>query len=84
MTVRAAGRNAGVCVSVADTGIGIPAENLSRVFERFYKADKSRSSGGTGLGLAVAKHIVQAHGGEIWVESVEGQGATFSFTLPLA
>ncbi|MDA8188621.1 MAG: ATP-binding protein [Dehalococcoidales bacterium] len=84
VTVRAAGRNAGVCVSVADTGIGIPAENLSRVFERFYKADKSRSSGGTGLGLAVAKHIVQAHGGEIWVESVEGQGATFSFTLPLA
>ncbi|MBI4317685.1 MAG: HAMP domain-containing protein [Chloroflexi bacterium] len=72
-----------VTFAVADTGVGIPAEDLPRIFERFYKADRSRSSGGTGLGLAVAKHIVQAHNGSIWVESVEGQGATFIFTLRL-
>ena len=72
-----------VSVSVVDTGIGIPADDLPHVFERFYKADKSRSSEGTGLGLAIAKHIVQAHGGRIWAESVEGKGSTFTFTLPL-
>lgn len=70
-----------VVVRVADTGIGIPAADLSRVFERFYKVDKSRSSEGTGLGLAIAKHVVQAHGGTIWAESQEGKGATFAFTL---
>ncbi|MBI2864587.1 MAG: HAMP domain-containing protein [Chloroflexi bacterium] len=77
----------GVAVSVADTGVGIPADDLARIFERFYKADKSRSSGGTGLGLAIAKHIVQAHGGNIWVESRvpagRGGGSTFHFSLPL-
>ena len=71
-----------MCFSVVDDGIGISAEDIPRVFERFYKADKSRSTGGTGLGLAVAKHIVQAHGGSIWVESEEGKGSTFAFTLP--
>jgi two-component system phosphate regulon sensor histidine kinase PhoR len=71
-------------VSVADTGVGIPAEDLPRIFERFYKADKARAGGGTGLGLAIAKHIVEAHGGKIWAKSIEGKGATISFTLPVA
>ncbi|MCL5960996.1 MAG: cell wall metabolism sensor histidine kinase WalK, partial [Chloroflexi bacterium] len=73
-----------LAVSVADTGIGIPREDLERIFERFYKVDRARSSGGTGLGLAIAKHIVQAHGGHIWAESSEDRGSTFAFTLPTA
>ena len=71
-----------VVTSVSDTGVGIPAEDLPRVFERFYKADRARSGGGTGLGLAIAKHIIQGHGGRIWASSIEGQGSTFSFSLP--
>jgi two-component system phosphate regulon sensor histidine kinase PhoR len=76
-------------VSVEDTGPGIPPEDLPRIFERFYKVDKARSGsrereGGTGLGLAVAKHIVQAHGGQIWAESVYGASSTFYFTLPIS
>jgi two-component system phosphate regulon sensor histidine kinase PhoR len=74
----------GVVVSVADTGTGIPAEDVPRIFERFYKADRARSGGGTGLGLAIAKHTIQAHNGRLWVESTEGKGSTFSFTLPPA
>jgi two-component system phosphate regulon sensor histidine kinase PhoR len=70
--------------SVSDTGVGIPAEELARIFERFYKADHSRASGGTGLGLAIAKHIVEMHGGRIGVESTVGKGSVFSFTLPLS
>jgi two-component system phosphate regulon sensor histidine kinase PhoR len=70
-----------VTVRVKDTGIGIPASALPRIFERFYKGDPARASRGTGLGLAIAKHIVQAHGGQISAASVEGQGSTFSFTL---
>jgi len=68
--------------SVADTGIGISKEDLPHVFERFYKADKARATGGSGLGLAIAKHTIQAHGGEIRAQSNEGQGSTFTFTLP--
>jgi two-component system phosphate regulon sensor histidine kinase PhoR len=72
-----------VIVSVSDTGVGIPEEELPHVFERFYKADRARTRGGSGLGLAIAKHIVQAHGGSIWAQSEEGQGSTFSFSLPI-
>ena len=68
--------------AVRDTGIGIPAEEVSRIFERFYRVDKSRTGSGTGLGLSIAKHIVEAHGGKIWAESIEGQGSTFYFTIP--
>ncbi|GAB4529596.1 MAG: ATP-binding protein [Anaerolineales bacterium] len=67
---------------VADTGSGIPAEALPRIFERFYKADPSRSQDGTGLGLAICRHLVAAHEGKIWAESVEGQGSRFYFALP--
>lgn len=71
-------------IYVHDDGPGIPAESLDRVFERFYRVDKARSrdQGGTGLGLSIVKHIVQAHGGEVWVKSELGKGAAFFFTLP--
>jgi two-component system, OmpR family, phosphate regulon sensor histidine kinase PhoR len=68
--------------SVCDGGVGIPVEELERIFERFYKADRARSGGGTGLGLSIARHLVEAHGGRIWAESIEGQGSTFFFTIP--
>ncbi len=72
-----------IAVRVEDTGAGIARSDLPRVFERFYKTDKSRGRSGTGLGLAIAKHTVEAHGGSISVESIEGQGSTFAFTLPV-
>ncbi len=73
-------------LSIADTGIGIPASDLSRIFERFYKVDRARTrnAGGTGLGLAIAKHLVEGHGGRIWATSVEGEGSTFYLTLPVS
>ncbi|MEE8574120.1 MAG: ATP-binding protein [Thermodesulfobacteriota bacterium] len=74
-----------VRVDVKDTGIGIPARDIARIFERFYRVDKARSRelGGTGLGLAIVKHIIQGHSGRVWVESEPGIGSTFSFTIPL-
>jgi two-component system phosphate regulon sensor histidine kinase PhoR len=68
--------------AVQDSGVGIPTDEVSRIFERFYRVDKSRTGSGTGLGLSIAKHIVEAHGGKIWAESKEGQGSTFYFTIP--
>jgi two-component system phosphate regulon sensor histidine kinase PhoR len=71
-------------ISVQDHGIGIPKENLSRLFERFYRVDKARSRelGGTGLGLAIVKHIAHTHGGRVSVDSIPGKGSTFSLHLP--
>jgi signal transduction histidine kinase len=73
-------------ISVTDTGIGIKAENQTRLFEPFFQADKPlvKGVGGTGLGLAIAKQIIERHGGKIWVESEYGKGSKFSCTLPLA
>lgn len=77
-----------VLISIRDTGIGIPQEHLADIFTRFYRVDKSRSrnaGGGSGIGLTIARHIVEAHGGRIWVESAgEGQGSRFTFTLKRA
>jgi two-component system phosphate regulon sensor histidine kinase PhoR len=75
-----------VTVQVEDTGMGILSTDLPRVFERFYRVDKSRTrqTGGYGLGLAIARHIVEIHGGRIWAESEVGRGSTFSFTMPAA
>ena len=85
VTARAQAVEQECVVSVEDRGIGIPRPDLDRVFERFYKVDRARvrGKGGTGLGLAIARHIVEGHGGRIWVESIEGQGATFRFAIPL-
>ena len=84
--IRALDTGPEVRVQVADTGEGIPQQELPRLFERSYRPDRSRSraSGGAGLGLSIAKGIVEAHGGRIWVESEPGHGSTFSFTLPKA
>jgi signal transduction histidine kinase len=88
VTLSAAVSKGMVRVTVADTGTGIPPEDLPYIFERFWRGEKSRSraGGGAGLGLAIAKHLVQAHGGEIGVESPSemGEGTTFYFTLPLS
>jgi histidine kinase len=74
-------------ISVVDTGIGIPAEHLPQLFTRFYRVDKSRSrqaGGGSGIGLTIARYLVEAHGGRIWAESAgAGQGSTFTFSLPI-
>ena len=75
-------------ISVKDTGVGIPTEHIANLFTRFYRVDKSRSrnaGGGSGIGLTIAKHLVEAHGGHIWAESKgEGQGSTFTFSLKIA
>ncbi len=77
-------RNSSTRITVRDTGDGIAQEHLPHIFERFYKVDRSRRDGGTGLGLSIVKHLVQAQNGEVWVESREGEGSAFSFTLPTA
>ena len=88
-TVRVSARVDGdeLTMSVEDHGIGIPRAAQQRVFERFYKVDRARLrpeiGGGTGLGLAIARHVVEQHGGRIWVDSTEGVGSTFRFTIPL-
>jgi two-component system phosphate regulon sensor histidine kinase PhoR len=84
ITVEAKPVSEGVEVSVIDNGIGIPPDDLPRIFERFYRVDKGRSRelGGTGLGLSIVKHIVEAHGGQVRVESKPGKGSRFSLFLP--
>jgi two-component system phosphate regulon sensor histidine kinase PhoR len=72
-----------VIFSVRDTGAGIPADDLPRIFERFYRVERSRTSSGTGLGLSIAKHIIEAHGGKIWAQSEEGRGSEFYFSVPV-
>jgi two-component system sensor histidine kinase SenX3 len=71
-------------IAVTDQGIGIPAAEIDRIFERFYRVDpaRHRSTGGTGLGLSIVKHVAASHGGDVRVWSVEGQGSTFTLTLP--
>jgi two-component system phosphate regulon sensor histidine kinase PhoR len=84
ITAAAAVDAGGIRVSVRDTGSGIGGEHLPRIFERFYRADpsRSRSEGGTGLGLAIVKHLVEAHGGRVWAESTLGEGTTIACWFP--
>lgn len=84
VTVRLSEEQGYVKVSVIDEGLGISKSDAERLFERFYRVDKARSreQGGSGLGLAISKEVIELHGGQIWVESVEGKGSNFSFTLP--
>jgi signal transduction histidine kinase len=86
VTVTAEPRNGSVDVHVADTGPGIAPEHLPRLFERFYRADPGRAQkdGGTGIGLAIARSVVEAHGGRIWADSQPGEGSVFTFELPVA
>ena len=86
VTLKARAEDDMVHFSVKDTGVGIPAEHLAHIFDRFYRVDKSRSrqaGGGSGIGLTIAKHFIETHGGSIWVESAgEGMGSVFHFTVP--
>ncbi|MEK5521084.1 cell wall metabolism sensor histidine kinase WalK [Heyndrickxia sp. FSL W8-0423] len=84
ITFRARELNEMIELSISDQGMGIPKDNLKKIFERFYRVDKARTRkmGGSGLGLAIAKEMVEAHGGEIWARSEEGKGTTIYLTLP--
>ncbi|MDQ3766795.1 MAG: ATP-binding protein [Actinomycetota bacterium] len=86
VTIEVSERGGNAVIEISDTGIGIPLEAQSRVFERFYRVDRGRSRdrGGTGLGLAIAKHVTELHGGQIQVESELGQGSTFTARIPSA
>jgi signal transduction histidine kinase len=86
VTIAAHRHNGSVEISVADTGVGIPPEHLPRLFERFYRVDtaRAREDGGTGIGLAIARSVVEAHGGHIKAESELGKGSVFTFDLPVA
>jgi two-component system OmpR family sensor kinase/two-component system sensor histidine kinase BaeS len=85
VTVRIVPRLHEVEVAVADNGPGVPAGDLPHLFDRFWRGDRARQrvAGGSGLGLAIARSLVEAHGGRIWAESVEGEGSTFAFVLPV-
>jgi two-component system sensor histidine kinase VicK len=85
VTIHAGLESGFVKVVVEDNGVGIPAKELPRVFDRFYQVEShlTRKHGGMGLGLSVAKAMIEMHGGRIWAESVEGMGSTFTFLLPL-
>lgn len=80
INVRLLNRDTDILVQVRDTGVGIPSDKLPFLFDAFYRVDRNQK--GSGLGLSIAKTIVEAHGGKIWVESIVGEGSTFSFTLP--
>jgi signal transduction histidine kinase len=86
VTINAGRENGMIQISVADSGRGIPAEALETIFEKFVQVRQSTEStpGSVGLGLAIAKEVVEAHGGKIWVTSEMGKGSTFVFTIPLA
>jgi signal transduction histidine kinase len=85
ITFRSRRQGDSLVLSVSDTGPGIAREHLPRIFERFYRADRSRSrdEGGTGLGLAIVRHLVEAHGGEVWAESERGRGTTVTCRFPV-
>jgi two-component system phosphate regulon sensor histidine kinase PhoR len=85
ISIQAAQRNGAVEIAVADTGIGIPSQELGRIFERFYRVDKSRAreEGGTGLGLSIVKHIAEAHRGRVEVQSEVGKGSKFTLIIPV-
>jgi len=85
VSIKACVKDEDLMVQVIDTGIGIPAHVLPNLFQRFYQANSSatREADGTGLGLYIAKQIVEGHGGRIWAESTPGRGSTFSFTIPI-
>ena len=86
MAVTLAQKDGQALLTVSDTGVGIPKEHQSRVFERFYRVDPSHSkkTGGTGLGLSIVKHVAAAHGGSLRLKSAPGQGTAITVTLPLA